>query len=45
VSVEYITIEKQADELDGRIAEMQNILEKNENDKKSLEFKLQELEE
>lgn len=45
VSVEYITIERQAEEIDGRIAEMQQMLESNKHDKESLEFKLKELEE
>lgn len=42
VSVEYITIERQAEELDGRIAEMKQLLESNKHDKESLEFKLRE---
>lgn len=45
MSVEYITIERQAEEIDGRIAEMQQMLESNKHDKESLEFKLKELEE
>lgn len=45
VSVEYITIQRQAEEIDGRIAEMKQLLESNQHDKESLEFKLREYEE
>lgn len=45
VSVEYITVEKQADELDSRISQMVQELDQNKAQRDSLEGKLHELEE
>ncbi len=40
VSVEYITVEKQAEEMDSRITQMMQELDQNKSEKESLDFKL-----